>query len=489
MDSGQALQCPFCGFGENDAYSLMLHVETFHSEGESPFVVRESDPEGNGNSTASRAEGSEDSEGDYVDCPEEGCGESVPAAELQSHIDLHFAEKMTFDEAEELPRDDIGRPGEVESSNQPPEMQFSTDLSDAIRNPDRFRGPSSSDSGKHRSRHHRHRSPGWRDILGIPSSRARSSKPAQGSDSDCRRLGKAELGPHANEDQMPAWLRKQLEEGGKVTVYNQIKADGTLERVVSVANETKDMVPLLAQLCEQDQSLEEVFLCHPGVKHVVKMWREGGFCGYRNIQMLISYIQAAESQGFEHFPGRLPTILNLQDLIEEAWDKGINTSGRVETGGIKGTRKYIGTPEAQALFISLGIDCEASAFSKAANRHARDQLLQSVEEYFTSGCRVFPQKVHRTLLPPLYLQHRGHSLTIVGLEKGKSGGRNLLVFDPMFKPSPGIFRLLGRKKSTHRRPGDMLRAYRRGEVYLRRYSDFELLRLSPPESLPASTLP
>jgi hypothetical protein len=173
-------------------------------------------------------------------------------------------------------------------------------------------------------------------------------------------MQKAELGPHANEDQMPAWLRKRLEEGGKVTVSNQIRADGTLERVVSVANETRDMVPLLAQLCEQDQSLEEVFLCHPGVKHVVKMWREGGFCGYRNIQMLVSYIQAAESQGFENFQGRLPTILRLQDLVEEAWDKGINSSGRIETGGIKGTRKYIGTPEVTCLLSHdwhLRTDC------------------------------------------------------------------------------------------------------------------------------------
>ncbi len=32
-------------------------------------------------------------------------------------------------------------------------------------------------------------------------------------------------------------------------------------------------------------------------------------------------------------------------MIESAWDKGINDTGRIETGGIRGTRKYIGTPE------------------------------------------------------------------------------------------------------------------------------------------------
>lgn len=61
--------------------------------------------------------------------------------------------------------------------------------------------------------------------------------------------------------------------------------------------------------------------------------------------MMISYIIGANAPGMEHFQGRLPTIFEIQELIESAWDLGINSQGRVETGGIKGTRKYIGTPE------------------------------------------------------------------------------------------------------------------------------------------------
>jgi zinc finger-containing ubiquitin peptidase 1 len=34
---------------------------------------------------------------------------------------------------------------------------------------------------------------------------------------------------------------------------------------------------------------------------------------------------------------------------------GYNSAGRIETGGVRLTRKYIGTPEAQALFMSLGV--------------------------------------------------------------------------------------------------------------------------------------
>ena len=144
---------------------------------------------------------------------------------------------------------------------------------------------------------------------------------------------------------MPVWLRKQLEQGAKVTSRNTISPNGSLIRVETIANETRGIIPVLAQLCQQDPTVERAFLCHPSVQHVVKMSREGGFCGYRNIQMMISFIQAARSPGFDKFTDRIPSILYLQDLIELAWDKGINSAGRIETGGIRGTRKYIGTPE------------------------------------------------------------------------------------------------------------------------------------------------
>jgi hypothetical protein len=71
----------------------------------------------------------------------------------------------------------------------------------------------------------------------------------------------------------------------------------------------------------------------------------GGFCGYRNIQMMCSYIIGVESQGYEHFKGKIPNIFDIQENIEHAWDLGINAQGRIETGGIRGTRKYIGTPD------------------------------------------------------------------------------------------------------------------------------------------------
>jgi zinc finger-containing ubiquitin peptidase 1 len=78
---------------------------------------------------------------------------------------------------------------------------------------------------------------------------------------------------------------------------------------------------------------------------ILALTKIGGFCGYRNIQMMCSYIIGAESQGYEHFKGKIPSIFDIQENIEQAWDLDINAQGRIETGGIRGTRKYIGTPD------------------------------------------------------------------------------------------------------------------------------------------------
>lgn len=66
--------------------------------------------------------------------------------------------------------------------------------------------------------------------------------------------------------------------------------------------------------------------------------------------MMSSYIVGAGSQGHELLDDRIPTIFEIQDFIENAWDIGINNQGREETGGIKGTRKYIGTPDVSGSF-------------------------------------------------------------------------------------------------------------------------------------------
>jgi len=154
---------------------------------------------------------------------------------------------------------------------------------------------------------------------------------------------------------MPVWLRKELEQGGKQSRETKLDpTTGHLVKVVTVSNETPDLIPVIALLCEHDPRVARAWVCHPGTKHVGKQIRgEGGFCGYRNIQMVVSYIQSAYPRGSHPFEIRIPTILRLQDWIEEGWDKGINSSARLETGGIKGTRKYIGTSEVPLSMVGV----------------------------------------------------------------------------------------------------------------------------------------
>jgi Peptidase family C78 len=161
----------------------------------------------------------------------------------------------------------------------------------------------------------------------------------------------SELGPHAYEGRMPKWLLDQLVKGPKIKNINTIGRDGRLIQEELIENETSGIVPILARLSELDPRVQYAYYCHPDVIHISKMNREGGFCGFRNLQMQISYIQGAKAQGHEHFGEYAPGILQLQDWIEEAWSNGIHEISKQQFGRLKGTRKWIGSSEVRASLI------------------------------------------------------------------------------------------------------------------------------------------
>ena len=291
---------------------------------------------------------------------------------------------------------------------------------------------------------------------------------------------------------MPDGLRRQLESDGNIVGYYRVGNDG--RPIDDGAQQMNRTVEVLAKLCDRDASVKRTYLCHPAVLRISKTRQAGNLCGYRNIQMLTSYICGAQAEGYVKFLDGIPSVLRVQELIEDAWGKGINSEGRAETGGIKGTRKHIGTPEAQALFRGLGISCRAGAYhDEPGGLQAWQSLLKSVEQYFVSApatTRVLGRKtkVYRTRLPPIYLQRPHHSMTIVGFEIRTNGSANLLVFDPAFSPTPDM------RKATRStvdgttfhisHPRALLRRYRRGKWQLQRHRDFETLTLTG--SLPAS---
>lgn len=67
-------------------------------------------------------------------------------------------------------------------------------------------------------------------------------------------------------------------------------------------------------------------------------------------------------------------------------------------------------------------------------------------------------------------------MTVIGFERQKNGAKNLIVFDPMFHDASNIVKLIGRKFDCTF-PDMALRPYRRDSKYLRRYREFEVLRL------------
>ena len=69
-------------------------------------------------------------------------------------------------------------------------------------------------------------------------------------------------------------------------------------------------------------------------------------------------------------------------------------------------------------------------------------------------------------------------MTIIGIEKQKQGGYNLLVFDPVFHDAKRVTKHVGRK-FDHKHADDLLKPYRRGAKHLKKYRQFEILRYGP----------
>lgn len=249
-------------------------METLHAEGESPFVAKDS---------ASVVAMVDQDDVDYTDCPVDGCGEMVLCCELTSHIEMHGEEdgEMELD----TPASDSSRKGTKRGVGK--DASFGTKLSHALRNIDEghdyeIREPSSTQvSAK-----------AWKEILKMPdiSLKSQPKAPVKGP----RQLGvgspfrsnstshdtnldeqKAELGPHAHEKQMPQWLVKLLQADGQYKTINRIDPEGHLRRVKYCPNQAEGIIPVIAQLLDQDRSVSYAYLCDPAVLHVSKLLREG----------------------------------------------------------------------------------------------------------------------------------------------------------------------------------------------------------------------
>ncbi|KAI9661652.1 MAG: hypothetical protein M1821_008890 [Bathelium mastoideum] len=471
--ASETLECPFCGYETDDAYIISLHVEELHTD-DSPFQVRDVSssaplPSQHRQAPSTCHASIQESQGGWVQCPHEDCGEEVLLEEVNEHLDLHVAEKISSEDDSSITRSSMASSSSSQHSIAQ-DYYYSAGNQHALLKQYKTPLPTNEKATLKRS------------VEGVGFSPKTKNRIPQGRPPGATdaRLGKAELGPFAYESHMPAWLHRQLSTGGKRTVVTRIGRDGRLVRDRTVENEVPGLLPVLARLIDHDESVQRAYFCHPVVRHVSKLPREGGFCGYRNMQMLLSYLLDAQAPGWEHFadsaaaPGEVPGVLELQDRIEAAWDAGICELGRVQTGGIRGTRKYIGTPEVAALLGRAEIEFRTRSFhDDVQGKSAVQQLVEYAEQYFEVGATGSDGKLRKTLRPPIYLQRPGHSLTIVGFEVRKDGSRSLLVFDPMYVVSKEMQRVRDRATRLPRSVSALLRMYRRSQESLGRYRDFE----------------
>ncbi|KAI9488640.1 peptidase family C78-domain-containing protein [Zychaea mexicana] len=302
---------------------------------------------------------------------------------------------------------------------------------------------------------------------------------------------------------------------------------------------------------------------------VSDFWDKGWSCGYRNCQMLMSFLEKTNEMD-ESVIKHVISISGLQSLLERAWKEGLflfpfpflcymrGTSPAPPTFCVKitqenfwtrklgfdsvgalqlqrrvyKTRKWIGTTEVYTLLVYLGIKCTILDFDapKAAGPATTgllaERLFDCVQSYFEASVvvnrpsssnsddgndnsvksrenNVFTRMmvssaragkhVHMTDRPPMYLQHAGHSRTIVGIEIFDDGIRNLIVFDPGRRTQRGKSSPIQENKhgnESDQRPAAIasLQSYRVDTKAIERNSQYQLLVLGEASQRPSGAI-
>ena len=139
-------------------------MESDHSEGESPFIVK--DDFTPSEQVSGPHEAVEASEGhlEFVDCPKENCGEIIMLTDFENHMSMHDIENNN---EENLHQDSIPNK-RIRASDSESEPKFDTRIPPALRNLTAHDSPISSSSSSRQTI----AKAGWR-LLNMPSSRAK----------------------------------------------------------------------------------------------------------------------------------------------------------------------------------------------------------------------------------------------------------------------------------------------------------------------------
>ncbi|ROT74958.1 Zinc finger with UFM1-specific peptidase domain protein [Penaeus vannamei] len=195
---------------------------------------------------------------------------------------------------------------------------------------------------------------------------------------------------------------------------------------------SKGLLGAIKAVSESSNNVRGAHFCTT-VDHYGSTYGDRGWgCGYRNIQMLFSSLQHHTGYYSRLFsgPNVMPSISQLQRLIEQAWRNGFDPQGCEQLGGkLWNTRKWIGATEVVTLLSSFRIKCHLIDCHRPTGADGtHPELFRWCLEYFSKPAEF---------KPPIYLQHQGHSRTIIGVEQlgGNEGGLRLLVLDPSHSPT------------------------------------------------------
>lgn len=200
-------------------------------------------------------------------------------------------------------------------------------------------------------------------------------------------------------------------------------------------------------------------------------------CGYRNFQMILSSLIPLLPSDHPYFESALspnstcsrtdpPTIRAIQGLLEQAWSEGFDPKGRGHyRGKIRGKKDWIGAVEVASVLWSMSVNCVVVQFIKRGE--SRRMLVDFLWNYFGGdgeggargsnvrertrsildvckhggGFATSPTGTASSTatgsngsiaspLVPVYLQWKGHSVTIIGIER-MAFSYNLLLLDPV----------------------------------------------------------
>ncbi|GAB0494459.1 hypothetical protein MMPV_005752 [Pyropia vietnamensis] len=215
-------------------------------------------------------------------------------------------------------------------------------------------------------------------------------------------------------------------------------------------------------------------------------WSAGWDCGYRNAQTLLSAAlrwPAAATALAAAGIMRVPSVRELQLRLEAAWSAGYDAAGVASAaggagGGIAlGGDAWVGAVDVVALFRSLRLRAGVADFDSgrrrprrgggsggpslarllghragdvdaevgtAAGKATATEMAEWAHAFFVRRCREEGGcagcgrggRGGGGLISPLYMQHQGHSRTVVGADRRRDGTVRLLVVDPS-KPLPG----------------------------------------------------